>query len=140
MNSKLNLAVREKRGLAYTVESAYTAYSDDGLINIYFGTEHDDTEKCLHVIYKELKNLREREMPSSQLERAKRQLMGQLTIAKDNRENYALNMAKSFLFCGMNESNSVVAEKISKITSKQLLEIANDIFEEDKLSTLIYTK
>lgn len=140
MNSKLNLAVREKRGLAYTVESAYTAYSDDGLINIYFGTEHEDTEKCLNVIYKELKNLRDKEMPSTQLERAKRQLMGQLAIANENRENYALNMAKSFLFFGMNESNAVVAEKISKITSSQLLEIANDIFEENKLSTLIYTK
>lgn len=140
MNSKLNIAVRERRGLAYTIESAYTAYSDDGLINIYFGTEHDDTEKCLNVIYKELKGLREKEMPSSQLERAKKQLMGQLAIANENRENYALNMAKSFLFFGMNESNSVVAERISKITSKQLLEIANDIFAEEKLSTLIYTK
>lgn len=140
MNSKLNLAVREKRGLAYSVESAYTAYSDDGLVNIYFGTEHEDTEKCLNVIYKELKNLRDKEMPSSQLERAKKQLMGQLAIAKENRENSALSMAKSFLFFGMDESNAVVAEKISKITSQQLLEIANEIFEEDKLSTLIYTK
>lgn len=140
MNSKLNLAVREKRGLAYSVESAYTAYSDDGLINIYFGTEHEDTEKCLNVIYKELKNLRDNEMPSSQLERAKKQLMGQLAIAKENRVNSALSMAKSFLFFGMDESNAVVAEKIAKITSTQLSEIANDIFEENKLSTLIYTK
>lgn len=138
MNSRLNVALRERRGLVYSVESNLTSYTDTGVFCIYFGTDIEDIDTCLKITYKELKRMREIEMSTAQLTAAKKQLIGQIGVASDNNENNALRMAKSFLHYHRYESSEAVYRRIEELTSKQLLEVANEMFAEEHLSTLIY--
>ncbi len=138
MNSRLNVSLRERRGLVYSVESNLTSYTDTGAFCIYFGTDLKDVDTCLKLTYKELKRLRDQKMTSSQLQAAKKQLIGQIGVASDNNENNALNMAKSYLHYNKYESSEVLFQRIGNITSEELLEVSNEMFAEEQLSTLIY--
>lgn len=138
MNSRLNVSLRERRGLVYTVESNLTSYTDTGAFCIYFGTDPDDVDTCLKLTYKELKRMRDVKMTSSQLMAARKQLVGQIGVASDNNENNALGMAKTFLHYNKYESSESVYKRIEAITAESLLEIANEMFAEEYLSTLIY--
>lgn len=138
MNSRLNVSLRERRGLVYTVESNLTSYTDTGAFCIYFGTDPADVDTCLKLTYKELQRMRDVKMTSSQLVAAKKQLIGQIGVASDNNENNALGMAKTFLHYNKYESSESVYQRIEAITAESLLEIANEMFAEEYLSTLIY--
>lgn len=138
MNSRLNVSLRERRGLVYNVESNLTSYTDTGAFCIYFGTDIEDMDTCLKLTYKELKRMRDVKMTSSQLAAAKKQLIGQIGVASDNFENNALGMAKTFLHYHKYESSELVFKRIESLTSEQLLEVANEMFAEEYLSTLIY--
>lgn len=138
MNSKLNVSLRERRGLVYTVESNLTSYTDTGVFCIYFGTDTEDMDTCLKLTYKELKRMRDVKMSSSQLAAAKKQLIGQIGVASDNFENNALGMAKTYLHYHKFESSELVFKRIESLTAEQLLEVANEMFAEEYLSTLIY--
>ena len=138
MNSKLNVSLRERRGLVYNVESNLTSYTDTGAFCIYFGTDIEDMDTCLKLTYKELKRMRDVKMTSSQLAAAKKQLIGQIGVASDNFENNALGMAKTYLHYHKYESSEVVFKRIETLTAEQLMEVANEMFAEEYLSTLIY--
>ena len=138
MNSRLNVSLRERRGLVYTVESNLTSYTDTGAFCIYFGTDPEDVDTCLKLTYKELKRMRDVKMTSSQLMAAKKQLIGQIGVASDNNENNALGMAKTFLHYNKYESSEFVFRRIEALTAEGLLEVANEMFAEEYLSTLIY--
>ena len=138
MNSKLNVSLRERRGLVYNVESNLTYYTDTGAFCIYFGTDIEDMDTCLKLTYKELKRMRDVKMTSSQLAAAKKQLIGQIGVASDNFENNALGMAKTYLHYHKYESSEVVFKRIEMLTAEQLMEVANEMFAEEYLSTLIY--
>lgn len=138
MNSKLNVSLRERRGLVYSVESNLTSYTDTGAFCIYFGTDPEDVDTCLKLTHKELKHMRDVKMTSSQLAIAKKQLIGQIGVASDNYENNALSMGKTFLHYNKYESSEVVFQRIESITAEELLEVANEMFAVDQLSTLIY--
>lgn len=138
MNSRLNVSLRERRGLVYTVESNLTSYTDTGAFCIYFGTDPEDVDTCLKLTYKELKRMRDVKMSSSQLMAAKKQLIGQIGVASDNNENNALGMAKTFLHYNKYESSESVFRRIEALTAEGLLEVANEMFAEEYLSTLIY--
>ncbi len=138
MNSKLNVSLRERRGLVYNVESNLTSYTDTGAFCIYFGTDLEDLDTCLKLTYKELKRMRDTKMTSSQLAAAKKQLIGQIGVASDNFENNALGMAKTYLHYHKYESPELVFNRIEALTAEQLLEVANEMFAEEYLSTLIY--
>ncbi|MCS2612100.1 insulinase family protein [Bacteroides fragilis] len=138
MNSRLNVSLRERRGLVYTVESNLTSYTDTGAFCIYFGTDPADVDTCLRLTYKELKRMRDVKMTSSQLMAAKKQLIGQIGVASDNNENNALGMAKTFLHYHKYESSESVFRRIEALTAEGLLEVANEMFAEEYLSTLIY--
>lgn len=138
MNSRLNVSLRERRGLVYTVESNLTSYTDTGAFCIYFGTDPEDVDTCLKLTYKELKRMRDVKMTSSQLMAAKKQLIGQIGGASDNNENNALGMAKTFLHYNKYESSESVFRRIEALTAEGLLEVANEMFAEEYLSTLIY--
>ena len=138
MNSRLNVSLRERRGLVYTVESNLTSYTDTGAFCIYFGTDPEDVDTCLKLTYKELKRMRDVKMTSSQLRAAKKQLIGQIGVASDNNENNALGMAKTFLHYNKYESSESVFRRIEALTAEGLLEVANEMFAEEYLSTLIY--
>jgi predicted Zn-dependent peptidase len=138
MNSRLNMSLREKQGLVYTVESGMTSYSDTGMFSIYFGCDPESVAQCLRLTYKELKKLRDSELSSSQLHAAVKQLKGQWGVASDHKENVALGMGKSFLRYNKYDSLQEMYAKIDALTTRQLLEIANEILDENKLFRLIF--
>ena len=138
MNSRLNVILREKNALVYNVESNLTSYTDTGVFSIYFGCDQEDCDRCIELVRKELKRLRDNNIKESQLTAAKKQIIGQLGVASDNFENCALDMGKCFLHYNRYEEKEEVYKRIESITSHELLEISNEIFNEDRLSTLIY--
>jgi predicted Zn-dependent peptidase len=138
MNSRLNLALRERRGYAYSIDSMYTSYSDTGNITIYYGTDKSLIEKCKSIILKEFQQLREKSLTQVKLQKAKRQVLGHIAISSENNENYMLSMGKSLMVFNKVESLEEIGRNIEAITSKQLLEIANDVLDSEKLSYLIY--
>lgn len=138
MNSRLNVSLRERGGLVYNVESNLTSYTDTGTFCIYYGCDHTDMDYCNHLVYKELKRLRDAKMTSSQLAAAQKQLIGQIGVASDNNENNALGMGKHFLHYHKCETSEALFRRIEQLTPELLLEVANEMFAEDYLSTLIY--
>lgn len=138
MNSRLNVSLRERSGLVYNVESNLTSYTDTGTFCIYYGCDPADMDRCNRLVYKELKRLRDAKMTSSQLAAAQKQLIGQIGVASDNNENNALGMGKHFLHYHKYETSEAVFRRIEQLTPEILLEVANEIFAEDRLSTLIY--
>ncbi len=139
MNSRLNVALRERSGLVYNVEANLTSYTDTGVFCIYFGTEHRDVERCLRLVKKELKLLRDKPLSTAQLNAAKKQIIGQIGVARDNAESTALGMAKTFLHYGKMDDPKELFQRIESLTAHELWEVSNEMFAEDYLSTLIYT-
>jgi predicted Zn-dependent peptidase len=138
MNSRLNMALRERRGYAYTIDSLYTAYSDTGNITIYFGTDKSLTDKCIGIILKELQQLRIKSLSQVQLGKAKRQVLGHIAISSENNENHMLSIGKSLMIFNKIESLEEIGRKVDALTSAQLLEVANELLDSDKLSYLLY--
>lgn len=137
-NSILNVLLREKYGLTYGVENNFSTYSDSGIASIYFSCDKENHNKCMDLISQELKKKRDITMSSLQLNRAQKQLIGQLTISSDNNENYILSSGKSFLLYGDIDTVEGSHQKIQAITTKDILEVANEIFDVNNMTTLIY--
>lgn len=138
MNSRLNVSLRERRGLVYNVESNLTSYTDTGVWCIYFGSNHEDVDLCCELIHRELKQLRNKRLTSTQLAAAKKQIIGQIGVARDNFESRALGMGKTFLHYNKYESQEDIFKRIEALSADNLLEVANDIFAEESISTLMY--
>jgi len=138
MNSRLNLALRERHGYVYSVESTLTSYTDTGVFAIYFGSDPKNRDKCIRLIHKELALLRDKSMTSVQFNAARKQLVGQLGVSVDNKENLALALGKSFLHFNKFESLEEVYQRIEALTAGQLLEVANEVFDPQRLYTLMF--
>jgi len=138
MNSRLNLSLREKNGLVYNVESNVTSYTDTGFTYIYFGTDPKNKEKAISLINKELKTLRDVRLTDNQLSAAKKQIIGQMSVSNDNKETLFLGLGKSVLHHNHYNSLPEVSAKIEKITTSELLEVANEVYIPNNLSSLIY--
>ena len=138
MNSRLNMALRERKGMAYNIESGYTAYTDTGLFNVYFGTDHENLEKAISLVYKEFKLLREKKLGVLQLSKAQKQLMGQIAISTENREDLMLTIGKSYLLFNKVDTVQTIFKKIEAITPLDLLDVANEILVESQMSRLVY--
>jgi predicted Zn-dependent peptidase len=138
MNSRLNLAVREKHGLVYTIDANYATYIDTGLFGIYFGTEKKQLSRTTSLVLKELKKLREKPLGTLQLHTAKEQLMGQLAMAEESNIGLMMMLGKSMLDLDKVESLNEIFDLIRKIKATELTDIANEILREDNLSFLNY--
>jgi len=138
LNSRLNLNLREKYGIAYTVESMFNTYSDTGLFAIYLGTDLKNIEKSKKLINRELKILRDNKLGTVQFSRAKKQLAGQIAIQYDSRQNEMLSIAKSMLYRPEIKTVETFIKEIDNLKVESLLEVANEVFDENKLSTLIF--
>lgn len=138
MNSRLNLALRERRGLVYTVESAMMSYSDALLWSIYFGCDAHDVRRCQRLVEAELRRLTDRKLSVTALERAKRQLKGQLALASENRENYAIDMAKQYLHRGTLKSTERLCNSIDAVKPEEIHAMMQKFFAKERLLTLIY--
>ncbi|HEY2582201.1 MAG TPA: pitrilysin family protein [Mucilaginibacter sp.] len=138
MSSRLNLEIREKYGIAYTIESNYTALTDTGIFSIYFGTDNEKAAKAGKLIHKELKKLREQKLGTLQLHQAKEKFIGQIALAEENRMSLIISMAKSLLDFNYADTLQQVFDKINAVTAEQLLEISNEIFDDNKMITLLF--
>ncbi len=137
-NSKLNLLLREKYGLVYNIEANYSPYADTGLFSIYFACDKVYLDRCFNLVMKELRNARECIMSDVMLRRAKKQLLGQLSISVDNAESQVLSMGKSILVYQGIASFNNMKERIERISAKDLNNVAREILDKDRLSVLIY--
>ena len=138
MNAKLNLALREHNGLVYTVESTMVAYGDTGIWSIYFGCDEHDVKRCLRLVRKELDKFMQKPLSEAQLKTAKKQIKGQVGVACDNRENFALDFGKSFLHYGWEKNVDRLYEQVDEITAEQIQAVAQELFDKDRLTTLIF--
>ena len=138
MNARLNLSLRERNGLVYTVESTMVSYSDTGVWSVYFGCDSHDVKKCLRLVRRELDKLMRKPLSATQLRNAKRQLKGQIAIACDNHEQFALDFGKSFLHYGWEKDISHLYDSIDKVTAEDIQKVANELFATDRLTTLIF--
>jgi len=138
LNSRLNLSLREKNGLAYNVESSYNPYFETGLFSVYFGTDSRNMDKSFSIVMSELKRLRTTKLGIVQLSKARNQIKGYLARGYENHESLMLSLGKSLQVFGKIDTPEETYRKIDEISSSDLLETANEIFETSLLSTLIY--
>lgn len=138
MNAKLNLALREHNGLVYTVESSMVSYGDTGTWSIYFGCDEHDVKRCLRLVRKELDKFMQKPLSDAQLKAAKKQIKGQIGVACDNRENFALDFGKSFLHYGWEKNVDRLYEQVDEITAAQIQAVAQELFDKNRLTTLIF--
>lgn len=138
MNNRLNVSLREHNGLAYSVESNITSYTDTGLFSIYFGTDPKNKEKAIRLVHREIEKLHETKLTEKQLTAAKKQALGQLGVSIDNREGLFLNMGKSFLHYNFFASMEEVFNQINDITAEGILDIAQTVLAPNKLFMLSY--
>ena len=138
MNARLNLSLRERHGLVYTVESTMATYGDTGIWSIYFGCDHHDINRCLRLVRHELDRLMQKPLSQRQLMVAKRQLKGQLAIACDNREQFALDFGRSYLHHGHERDLDTLFRRIDAIPAEELQTVACELFDPNNMTTLIF--
>ena len=138
LSSRLNLALREKRGLVYTVESTLTTYTDTGVWAIYFGCDHHDAEKCKRIVKKELQRLCDAPLSDKALAAAKRQITGQIALSYDNFESVAIGMGKRMLHYGRTQTKEKMIERIQALTAEQVWDAAKEVFNPENLTILEY--
>ena len=138
MNSRLNLALRERNGLVYTVESSSTAYTDTGLWSVYFGCDPHDVKRCQRLVMREMQRLTDSPLSESALSAAKRQLVGQIGISFDSFENVAIGMAKRYLHYNQTLTCQELCQKVKALTREELFDTARQLFNPQNITTLIY--
>lgn len=137
MTARLNVSLRERNALVYTVESMAQSYSDTGLWAVYFGCDPKNVKRCLRLIRRELDKVMQRPLSDAQLRAAKRQIRGQIGIACDSRESFALDFAKSYLHYGWRKDVTALCERIDALTAADLQRVAQDLFAEERLTMLV---
>jgi len=138
LNSRLNISLREKYGYAYNIESVYNPYYETGVFSIYFGTDNGHLDKSISIAHRELNKLKSVRLGSLQLCKAKNQINGYLARGYENYEGLMLSLGKSMIVFDRIEMPDEIYEKVDSVSSDELLEIACEMFDESRLSTLIY--
>ncbi len=138
MTSRLNMSLRERKGLVYTIDASYTPLTDTGLFSIYFGTEKKQLEQSIELIKKELRLLRETKLGGVQLHGLKEQIKGQLAIAEENNISFMQMMGRSLLDFGSIESLDSVVKSVDRVSAEAIRELANEFLKENKFTTLTY--
>ncbi len=138
MNARLNVILREHHGLVYTVESSTVNYGDTGLWCTYFGCDPHDVKRCLRLVRRELDRLMQAPITETRLRSAKKQLKGQISVACDNHESFALSFGKSYLHYGWERHIDRLYAQIDRVTADDILHVAHEIFAPETMTTLIY--
>lgn len=137
MNARLNISLRERNALVYTVESMMQSYSDTGLWAVYFGCDPRNTNKCLRLIRRELDRVMQHPLSESALNAAKKQIRGQIGIACDARESFALDFAKTYLHYGWKKDVTALCNRIDALTAADLQQVAQETFAEEGMTKLV---
>ncbi|OWK71478.1 pitrilysin family protein [Pedobacter sp. AJM] len=139
MSSVLNLQIREKYGIAYTIESNFSPLSDTGIFSIYFGTDKEKQEKALALIFKEIKKLKEKPLNDLQLQKAKNKFIGQIALGEENRIGLIISMAKSLIDHDKIDSLETVFEKINAVNTRQIAEIVDEVLDIERLNIFTFS-
>ena len=124
MNSRLNRELRDNHGYVYAVDSSVNFYRDCGLLSIYFGCDTANVDKCLRIVYDELDRLAQRRFDPDTFEKMRRQYCGQLLVATDNHENYAMSLAKGLLYHDVVIDTDAIIDSLMQTTPDDILEVA----------------
>ena len=138
MSARLNLSLRERNGLVYSVDCSFASFSATGMWSTYFGCDPQDTARCIALVHEELENMMQQPLSDEELDTAKRQIKGQIGIACDSRESFALDFGKSFLHYGWEKDITNLYAQIDKVTAADIQNVAKNLFTKEKLTTLIY--
>lgn len=138
MNSRLNLSLREKAGLVYSVDAYLNTYPDTGFWNVYFGCDAHDVKRCRRLLERELLRFIERPLTPAQLSAAKKQLRGQIGISTDASEGYALALGKTFAHYNRHRSIEGIIQSLNAVTAQQLQQVAEEVYSPNRLTTLVY--
>lgn len=138
MNARLNIALRERHGLVYTVDSSMVNYSDTGLWCAYFGCDPHDVTKCRRLVRRELDKMAEKPLSPTALAAAKRQIKGQIGVACDNRESFAIDFGRSYLHHGIEKDPARLMARVDEVTAEGIQAVAQDIFDKDRMTTLMF--
>lgn len=137
MNARLNLSLRERHGLVYTVESSMVSYCDTGVWAIYFGCDPKDVGRCLKLVHKELDRVIQKPLSDTQLRAVKKQIKGQIGVACDNRESFALDFGKSYLHYGWERDLNSLFRHIDEVTAESMQQVAAELMQQERLTTLV---
>ena len=137
MNARLNLSLRERHGLVYTVESSMVSYCDTGVWAIYFGCDPKDVGRCLKLVHKELDRVIQNPLSDTQLRAVKKQIKGQIGVACDNRESFALDFGKSYLHYGWERDLNSLFRHIDEVTAESMQQVAAELMQQERLTTLM---
>lgn len=137
MNARLNLSLRERHGLVYTVESSMVSYCDTGVWAIYFGCDPKDVGRCLKLVHKELDRVIQKPLSDTQLRAVKKQIKGQIGVACDNRESFALDFGKSYLHYGWERDINSLFRHIDEVTAESMQQVAAELMQQERLTTLV---
>ncbi|MDR1593126.1 MAG: insulinase family protein [Prevotellaceae bacterium] len=137
-NSVLNMSLREKHGLVYTVEAGYSLYNDTGNVTVYYATAETNTEKSCELVTKELEKIKTDCLSVYQLAKAKKQFIGQYVIAQENSEQMMQTMGKSILSYNRFEGTKALIKQIETVAAADIRDVANEIFCADMMSKLKY--
>ena len=138
MNSRLNLSLREKAGLVYSVDSYLNSYPDTGFWNVYFGCDAHDVARCRRLLERELRRFTDNPLSEARLKAAKKQLLGQIGISTDAPENYALAMGKTFAHYNRYRDIDRLCRDINEVTAEEMQAVAAEVYRPERLTTLIY--
>lgn len=138
MSSILNLQIREKYGIAYTIETGYSPLSDTGIFTLYFGTDKEKVKKALSLIFKEFKKIKDNPLTELQLQKTKNKFIGQIALGEENRIGLIISMAKSLIDYDKIDALQTVFNKIQAVTTTDMANIANEILDESNLSSLTF--
>lgn len=138
MSSRLNMEIREKKGICYAIDANYTPMSDTGIFSVYMGTDAEKMEKCMNLVMKELKLLREKKLSVLALNQAKKKFIGQISLAEENHLSVLIAFCKSILDHGKADTLEQIYAKIESVSAEDVIRIANEVFEESKLSSLLF--
>ncbi|MBF1537469.1 MAG: insulinase family protein, partial [Prevotella salivae] len=134
MNARLNLSLRERHGLVYTVESSMVSYCDTGVWAIYFGCDPKDVGRCLKLVHKELDRVIQKPLSDTQLRAVKKQIKGQIGVACDNRESFALDFGKSYLHYGWERDLNSLFRHIDEVTAESMQQVAAELMQQEQLT------
>lgn len=138
MNSRLNVAVREHYGFCYNIESQYIPFSDTGLFYVYAGVDLDAQEKARRLICDELMKIAEKSLSERQLRLAQRQMIGQMAINDDFGMNEMQSIGKAYLSYEHVNTLEEMSADLMSVTTGDLLRVAQERFNPNRFSTLIY--
>ncbi len=138
LNARLNMTLREKYGYTYSVESGYSTFSDTGMFSIYFGTDQKYLNRCIQLVHRELRLMREKSIGTLQLHKAKQQLLGQVAISEEQNASQMLGFGRSILLFDRIHTLAETAQRIEDITSSELMRIANETMNEKDFTYLVY--